>query len=482
MAMNMAVSQTKHYALAVLLSIMITSLLLLVDPALEVATIVMAYLLGVLVIATSTGLGPGILTSLLGFLAFNFFFVAPRYSFHVADPQNLLHLSTFLTVAIVASTLAARARSAADHAQRRATELAALYQLSQTISAQVDLGQILPVIATTTRRLLNVPACWISLYNPSGQLVERASTGTADPGCRSIQVPIRDGPAVLGVLRVIERAPGAGLSDEQRQLLDTLAAQARLAIDRARLVEQTTHNQVLSESDRLKSALLASVTHDLRTPLAIVKGATSTLLADDVAWDAATQRGLTRTIDQEIDHLNRIVGNLLDMSRVEAGALPAERDWHDLAEVLGAALEHLEARLAERRLCVEISPDLPLVLINPTLIELVLANLLENAVKYSAPGTAITIGVRCDGPAEAPIVVVSVRDQGRGLSPGDLARVFEKFYRGPVSAGQAAGVGLGLAICKGILEAHGGRIWAENGGDGGAVFSFSIPHTAAPAR
>jgi two-component system sensor histidine kinase KdpD len=263
-------------------------------------------------------------------------------------------------------------------------------------------------------------------------------------------------------------------------LLDVLAAQVRLAVERARMVEQVAHAQALAESDQLKSALLAAVSHDLRTPLTVMKGATSTLLLDEVAWDAATRRSLTSAIDAEIDHLDRIVGNLLSMSRVESGALPAERDWQDLAELLGAVLRRIAGQLDGRPIEVDLAPDLPLVAINATLIEQVLTNLLENALKHTAPGTPIAIVARpSTSSAEPDGVVVVVRDHGPGVPPGDLERIFEKFYRGGVPPDQASGAGLGLAICKGIVEAHGGRIWATNCPEGGAAFTFTLPVSVA---
>jgi two-component system, OmpR family, sensor histidine kinase KdpD len=476
-----AISLIRRYGSAILVTAAITAGILVVDPTLGTVTIAMLYLLGVLFVATTAGLGPGIVTSVLCLLTFNFFFVAPRYTFHVEDPQNVVHLLTFLAVAVVASTLAARARTAAERAQRQAMVSAALYQLSQTISAQVDLDRILPAIAETVCQLLPVPFCAISVYNEAGQLIERTHIGTSAPTLQTIQIPIREGAIVLGVLRVVERTPGTGLGEADRQLLNTLAAQTRLAIDRVRLVEQMAHNQALGESDRLKSALLASVSHDLRTPLAIMKGATSTLLAEDVAWDGATQRALTQTLDLEIDHLNRVVGNLLDLSRIEAGTLPAERDWHDIAEVIGAALQHLEHRLSDRPVHVDVASDLPLVLINPVLIGQVITNLLENALKYAPPDRPIVIAAhRADATIDSG-VLVTVRDYGPGIPSEQLGRIFEKFYRYSTGSDRAGGAGLGLAICKGLVEAHGGRIWAQNCPDRGARFSFTLPqpHTSA---
>jgi two-component system sensor histidine kinase KdpD len=471
-------SRTNRYTLALLVPLAITGGLWALALNFENVTTALSYLLGVLLVATVAGLVPAILASVLCFLAFNFFFVTPQYTLIVDKAEDVVRLLTFLAVAVIASSLAARARSAADRARGRAEELAALLQLNQAISAQVDLDQIFPVIAESTRQLLHVPASAVLLFDESGKLVERARSGTADARLHTVNVPIRDGATVLGVLRVSEHRPGGGLSSDEMQLLETLAAQTRLALQRARIVAQETHTQALHESDRLKSALLASVTHDLRTPLAVIKGATSTLLADDVAWDTATQRRLTQSIDTQVDHLNRVVGNLLDMSRVEAGTLSPERDWHDLAEVLGATLQHMDQRLDGHTVAIELAPELPLVAINAVLIEQVLTNLLENAIKYAPAGTPLHIAARlADDPNAPGAVVVEVRDHGAGVPADDLARIFQKFVRGPGRAEQASGAGLGLAICKGIVEAHGGQIWAENRADGGMAFLFTLPHT-----
>jgi two-component system sensor histidine kinase KdpD len=483
MSKDRPISLGRRIVVAMVLAALITCGLLLFDPPLGQVTIALAYLLGVLVMATTLGLGPGILTSLLCFLAFNFFFVSPRFTFHVDTGQDVLHLLSFLAVAMIASSLAARARNAAEQARRQTNELTGLYQLSQTISAQVDLNQILPSIAETTCQLLDVPLCVILLYNEAGQLIEQTRVGRVDPRLHTINIPVRDGATVLGILRVAEHEPSGGLRDEELQLLDTLAAQTRLAIDRARLVAQVAHTQALSESDQLKTALLASVTHDLRTPLAVIKGATSTLLADDVAWDVATQHTLTRSIDVQVDHLNRVIGNLLDMSRVEAGTLSSERDWHDLAEVIGITLQRLNPRLDERQVTIDVAPDLPLVAINATLIDQVFTNLLENALKYTPPGTPIALSAyRSERPADRGAVLAIVRDYGPGVPEEDLAQIFEKFYRSHTGAAKVGGAGLGLTICRGIVEAHGGRIWAENCPDGGVAFMFTFPQTSVAQR
>jgi two-component system sensor histidine kinase KdpD len=464
-----------RYSAAVLVTAAITGGMVFVEPPLEVANIALFYLLGVFVVATSTGLGPGIVASLLSFLAFNFFFVPPLYTLHVQASQNVFRLVSFLIVAVIASSLASRARNDAEAARRRATETAALYDLSQAISAQLDLGQILPAIAETTCQLLHVEMCMVLLYDEAGRLYEHTVVGQARPQLNTINAFMRDGPTVLGVLRVVERTPGRSLSAHERRLLDTLAAQARLAVDRAHFVEQAAHAQALAESDRLKSALISSVSHDLRTPLAVIKGAVSTLLAEDVDWDRTTQRTLAQTIDSESDRLNRIVGNLLDMSRIEAGALQVERDWQDIAELIGSVLQRMARQLDDHPVTVEVAPELPLVSINAMLMDQVLTNLVENAIKYAPPHTPIMITAQRSSAGAPPGITVTVRDQGPGIPPDQRLRIFDKFYRMRADDNQVGGSGLGLAICKGIVEAHGGQIWAQNSPEGGALLSFTLP-------
>jgi two-component system sensor histidine kinase KdpD len=463
-----------RYGVAASVAAAITFVLLLVDSSLESANIALFYLLGVLLVAMIAGLGPGILASLLNFLAFNFFFVPPLYTFHVEDPQNVLRLISYLIVAVLTSGLAARARTESNTAERRAEEMTALYSLSQAISAQVDLDQILPTIAQTTCRLLNTSMCVILLYDEQGHPYEHTVVGELDPRLHLVSTFMRDGAAVLGALRVAEHTPSGGLNQHERWLLDALAAQAQLAIERARLVKQLAHIQALAESDQLKSALISSVSHDLRTPLAVIKGAVSTLLADDVSWDQPTQRALGQTIDVEAD---RLVGNLLSMSRIESGALQITRDWEDLAEVIGSVLQRMAPQLDGHPVAVELAPDLPLVSINATLIDQVFTNLLENSVRYTPPGTPITISARREQGEGEPHILVTIRDRGPGIPLGQITRIFDKFYRGPSLTSADGGAGLGLAICKGIIEAHHGCIWATNDPEGGAMFLFTLPLT-----
>jgi two-component system sensor histidine kinase KdpD len=260
---------------------------------------------------------------------------------------------------------------------------------------------------------------------------------------------------------------------EQLHLLETFASQTALAIERASLADEAQAAQVRAEAERLRSSLLSSVSHDLRTPLTAITGAASTLLEPDNGLTAGGRRDLAETIAEEAHRLNRLVQNLLEMTRLEAG-VQIKKEWHPLEEIAGAALSHLDRVLRDHPVQAALPKDLPLVPVDDVLIEQVFINLLENAVKYTPPGTPIEIAAS----AGAGEVTVEVADRGPGLAPGDVERVFEKFYRG--APGGALGAGLGLPICRAIVEAHGGRMWAENRTGGGAAFRFTLPISGTP--
>jgi two-component system sensor histidine kinase KdpD len=283
-------------------------------------------------------------------------------------------------------------------------------------------------------------------------------------------LPLKTQRGVVGVLGVRPANPSSYLSPEQRRLLEAIASQAALAIERVQLAEQAQQAQLLQAAEKLQGALLNSISHDLRTPLVSITGALTTLEADGEGLDAATRRNLVVVAREEADRLNRLVGNLLDMSRIEAGALRVHREPGDVQEVIGAALERLDAALRDRPVTVDVPASLPAVPMDFVLIVQVLVNLVDNALKYSPAGSPIEIRCR----AERNQVQITVADRGSGIPPEDLERIFDKFFR--VQRPEAtAGTGLGLAICKGIVEAHGGRIWAENRPDGGAVLTLVLP-------
>jgi two-component system sensor histidine kinase KdpD len=265
------------------------------------------------------------------------------------------------------------------------------------------------------------------------------------------------------------------LAPEQLHLLETFASQIALGIERAALAEAAQQAQVQIETEQLRNSLLSSVSHDLRTPLAAIAGAASSLLEDHAALDASMRHELCQTIAEEAHRLNRLVNNLLEMTRLESGAIHVHTEWQPLEEVVGAALARLEAQLADRPLTTHLPADLPLVPLDSVLIEQVLINLLDNAVKYTPPGSPI----RLSAWAAQDAVTVEVADQGPGLPPGEENRIFEKFYRVPHTT-RPGGAGLGLTICRGIVAAHGGRMWAANRPGGGTLIRFTLPLTGTP--
>jgi two-component system sensor histidine kinase KdpD len=315
-------------------------------------------------------------------------------------------------------------------------------------------------------------AQWV--YNHS----QMAGLGTDTlAGSEGLYLPLGASRGTVGVLGVRPVQPRRFLSPDQLHLLETFANQTAVAIERAHLADEAQRAQIQIEAERLRNSLLSSVSHDLRTPLAVITGSASSLLEGEAAFDAPTRRELTQTIFDEGNRLNRLVSNLLDMTRLEAGAVQAHKEWQPLEEVVGAALTRLEQHLLGRTMSVSLPAGLPLVPLDSVLIEQVLVNLLENALKYTRPDTPIDIAAwSADG-----AVVVEVADRGPGLPPGDEQRVFEKFYH-TQRTGRDTGVGLGLTICRGFVEAHGGRLWAENRPGGGARFRFTLPLGGPPPQ
>ncbi|HEY0738054.1 MAG TPA: ATP-binding protein [Herpetosiphonaceae bacterium] len=464
-------SSTFGYVWSCGIVVLTTGLLFIVQHTLglQVANISLGYIVAVLLAAISYGLGPGVVASFLAFVSYNFWFVPPLYTFSVTNPQDLFRLFLFLIVAVLTSSIAARSRNRTEEAQRRARIQETLYRLSQTISAVVAAEAIVPIIAQQSTRLLPIQGCTIQVLDRdvpplTTEVGAIGSDGTA------IVAPLRVGVRTLGVLRVWER-PDRPLDADGRQLLQTLAQQAALAVERARLVDETTALQLVAESERLKSALLHSVSHDLRSPLVAIKGAVSNLLDETVAWDRIARHSFLETIDLEADRLNRLVRNLLDMSRIEAGAPLPPKELATLDDVLGPVLHRLKTTLESHPLSVQIPADLPLVPMAVIQVDQILTNLLENAGKYAPPSTPITITAQVREQA----LHIAIADAGPGIPPAERERIFDKFYRLGQAESAQGGTGLGLAICKYWVEAHGGQIWAEPRPGAGTSFSFTLP-------
>jgi two-component system, OmpR family, sensor histidine kinase KdpD len=469
-----------QYSMALSCTALVTLIMALSGLALEPANISLIYLLAVLFTATTAGLGPGIVASVLSFLAYNFFFVEPLYVLTVDNPQNVVRLISFLIAAILASSLAGLVHRQTEQLGQRAAELESLYAVSQTTSAQVDLDRILPVLATTAVELLHARSCVLSVQIGAGERVFGAPPMA--PDVEQLQ------PTIIASLRVEDRSVGSMRVQPQphqifhapeRRLVDLLASQAALAVERARLVSHAAGAQALVESDRLKSALLSSVSHDLRTPLVAIKGIATALRQRDVVWDSAAGGQMLDTLAEEADRLNRLVGNLLDMSRIESGALHPAREWEDLGEIVGGVLSRMRPQLHDRTVNTHLPANLPQIWVNATLIDQVLTNLVENTFKYTPAQTPLTI----DAEVQGNTVQVRVIDQGLGIAADALPHIFDTFFRVVGPERHADDTGLGLAICQGIVEAHGGSIWASNRPQGGAAFIFTLPlHPAGVGR
>ena len=469
-------------------------------PFADLSNIVMVYLLGIMVVAMRTGRGPALLAAFLSVAAFDLFFVPPYLNFAVGDVRYLFTFLMMLAVGFVISSLTVRTRAQAQAAQHREQRTAALYAMSRELAGTRGVDALL---GAATRHVAEVfqSAVAVLVPGPGGGLAawagsqfevdasdlgvgrwvfehrQPAGLGTATlPGASALYVPLLGSTGPVGVLGLRPADRHALDEPERLHQLETFAAQTALALERAHLADAAQAAQVRIESERLRNSLLSSVSHDLRTPLATITGAVSTLLDEGARLGAATQRELLESVHEEADRLNRLVQNLLEMTRLESGALQLRRELHPPEEVIGAALGRLGKRLAGRRVTPRVPSDLPLVPMDDVLVEQVLLNLLDNALKYTPPGSPIEI-IATAGDAN---VTVEIADHGPGLPAGEQDRVFDKFYRGePVGA---RGAGLGLAICRGIVQAHGGRIWAQNLPGGGVAFLFTLPlDTARPA-
>jgi len=482
------------YAQAVAAVAFATGLSWLMFPFFEPANLIMTYLLAIVAIAARYGRGPSVVASVVSVAAFDFFFVPPYFTFVVADTQYLLTFTVMLVVGLVISGLTARIRRQAEAARQREQRTAALYAMSRELAATGDVDAL---IAIAARHLTEVFGAEVAVLLPDaeGTLEVRRTEGrpaleeneltlsrwafehgqpaglgaARSNGARAVHVPLLGPRGPIGVVSV--RPPGrdALTAPEPLRQLETFVNQTALALERTRLANEAQDARVRAETERLRSALLTSVSHDLRTPLAAITGAATTILESGARLDARVQQELLESIRDEAERLNRLVQNLLEMTRLESGALGLSRDWHPLEEVVGAALARLARGLASRRVAVNVPAELPLVAMDDVLIEQVLVNLLDNAVKYTPPDSPIRIIASATDRA----VTVEVADRGPGLRPGEEDKVFEKFYRGHPAGGR--GAGLGLAICQGIVRAHGGRIWAQNLPEGGVSFLFTLP-------
>ncbi len=487
-----------RYGWAVAVTVACTVLAALMYPHFELSNLVMIYLLGVTVAGLRLGRGPSALTAVLNVAAFDFFFVPPRYSFAVSDVQYLVTFGAMVTIALVIATLTASVRQQTRVAGARERRTALLYAMSRELAATrgiTDLARVavrhvaevfecqavvlLPTAGGKLRYPADAPlessfrhadlavAQWVADHG------RRAGLGSDTlPAAPGLYVPLGRERSTVGVLAVLASNVRRVLLPEQSHLLETFAGQIALALERAHLTEVAEQSSLAAERETLRNTLLASISHDLRTPLAVMAGAGGTLAQHGATLDEATRVELARSIESRAREMSELVSNVLDLVRFESGQVHLRRDWQTLDDLVGSALGRDADRLAAHPVEVRLPADLPPVYVDATLTVQLFANLFDNIAKYTPAGTHVTVSAIADG--EREFVQVWVDDDGPGLPPGDPARLFDKFQRGSDEAA-AVGVGLGLAICQAIVRAHGGLIEAQRRETGGARFVFTLP-------
>ena len=492
-------SPARNYLLAAL-TVGIASLLAnLIFHRTDLADVVMVYLLGILLVATRFGRGPSFLASLLSVAAVDFLFVPPYFTFAVTDFRHVGTFAVMMLLGVVIGNLTERIRAQARLARGREQRTHALYRMGQELARSAEsTALVVSAIQNVTNQFqsqgvvlqpdehgrLQAPAHPLAFPLNEQELgvaqwvfdhAEPAGLGTLTlPGARATYLPLKGSSGAIGVMGVLPQGTPRWAEPDQRQLLEAFANQTALALERALLAEQGSRDRRRADEERLRNALLSSVSHDLRTPLGVITGAVSTALETPDLSEAA-RRDLLISAQEEAQRLHRLVSNLLDITRLEAGSLELHTEWIPVEEVVGAALNRRELGAEAARIHAEIPEDLPLVAMDAVLMEQVLLNLVDNAIKYSPKGTPVVIKAWAAGKS----LTLSVTDQGPGIAPGEEERIFEKLARGEAAASRP-GAGLGLAICKGIVTAHGGRIQAVNHPQGGAQFLVTLPLGTAP--
>jgi two-component system sensor histidine kinase KdpD len=482
------------YLIAVLGTAAATLGLLAVRPDVSKTNVVLTFLAVVVVAAATGGLGPGAVAAVAGFLAFDLLFLPPYHTLVVSDRQDYLSLAVYLLTAFVVSYLVGALERRRIQAERREQETRTLYELSTSLVAHGSLDDTLTSVVRTVRSLFNLAGCAIVLPDgrdgvriaardgetPSGLeriLAPTSGTGVGgrlQPG-QALTVPLRAGAEPVGALVVVAGGPGSPIFGEaERRLLATFANQAALAVEQGRQEDERARTRALEEIDRLRTALLNSVSHDLRTPLASIKASASSLLDPEVTWNERERHEFLVTIDEEADRLTRLVHNLLDMSRIEANALDPRVEETSLAEIAGSVVRRVRSSASEssrgQRVDVRVPETIPPVLADPVLLEQVLANLLDNAVRYADGSPIAVVGRELGDSVELRVV-----DHGPGIPEPERERIFDQFYRLKGGGKRPEGTGMGLSICRGIVAALRGGLRVETTPGGGATFILTLP-------
>jgi len=451
--------------------VLFSVILIILRPYLSISVVALLYLVPVVMSAALLGRVAGITASVLSFLIFNYFFISPFYTFQAAHPQDYLAMIVLLSVAILISSLMSRFQSNLAQVRAREREAVQLYELSVDLAGKNDQAMIAKALAQRLAGLFEASVIEVEIFLAEEKILVHApdENPRGITGASKRKIPLASPRGLLGEIRIWNLADD--LPPEEQRLLQTFASQGALALDRAILAKSETRARVLEESDRLKTAILSSVSHELRTPLASIQASATSLFNPEVALEPAARSELQSLLLEETDNLTQLVGNLLNMSRIEAGALKLQRQWNSFAEIVDTGLRRLHRNSAEHPVEVDVSEDLPLVSVDSVLMEQVMINLVRNSLKFAPPHTPIRISARVDDQA----LKVTVSNAGPPIHPEYLQHIFEKFYPIP-GKDTSQGTGLGLSICKGIVEAHGGKIWAANQ-PVGVAFHFLLPLT-----
>jgi two-component system, OmpR family, sensor histidine kinase KdpD len=488
-----------RYLWAALACLAVTLLSMPLAAHFDRSNIVAIYILTVVLVAVRFGRGAAAVAAVLSVCSFDFFFVPPKFSFAVSDVQYLLTFCIMLAVGLITGQLTAGLRFQARVAGHREERAGSLYEIARELSGAVQIDEVVGISGRSIERTFRANAALL-LPDAAGRLIPAAARADAQfvvdigiaqwafdkgqpagfgtdtlPGSEVLYVPLRAPTRARGVLAVKARNRRLLRIPEQRQLLDTFAALVAIALERVHYVEVAQDAVVRMESERLRNSMLAALSHDLRTPLTVLVGLAESLTLTQPALSAA-QLESAEAIQDEARRMSTLVSNLLEMARIESGEVQLNLQWQPLEEVVGAAMNATHGMLKQHRVDVHLPRDLPLVRIDALLIERVLVNLLENASKYTPPGSRITLAAE----VVADTLSVSVSDDGPGLAVGKEEAVFQKFTRGERESA-TPGVGLGLAICRAIVEAHHGRILAAHRPGGGALFTFTLPLGRPPA-
>ena len=489
-----------HYLWVAMTVAIMTGICFLLGNRFELADRVMIYVVGILIVATRFGRWPSLLAAGLSVLALDFCFVSPRYTFAVGGFKHMGTFFVMLLVSLVIGNLTERIRSQARLARTRELRVRALFRLSGELTHSAGSASL---VESALRNVATQFQSHVSILlpGPGGGLIpskdsqgaplsqdelgvaqwvmdhrEAAGRGTDTlPGAKALYLPLKGAHGPIGVMGIQPTGAPTQMEADQRHLLESFANQTALALERVLLAERNVESQRQVDREQLRNALLSSVSHDLRTPLGGITGAASTLLEDQGELEPKARRELLETIHEDSLQLQRLVTNLLDVTRLESGVVEVNKEWVPAEEMVGSALNRLETQIGDRVVKVELPANLPLVEADPVLLGQVLINILDNALKYSPADKPIEIR----GWSTDRMLTLSITDHGPGIPEGQEERIFEKLVR--IQQGQARpGAGLGLAICKGVVQAHGGRIAASNRATGGAQILVSLPLGARP--